>query len=103
MSEEQTFNAADPSQVKEAAKKMKKGDDRHKDDVRRLLALDYGRRILWQLMSRCGVFKADCPINSGELYFKEGQRNVGLMILTDITQADPDAYLQMMKEAKDNE
>ncbi len=95
-------NAADADEVKAAAKKVKRADERHKDDVRRLLASDFGRRILWEYLSRCGVFRADCPVNSGSLYFDNGQRNIGLGILTDITNADPDAYILMMKEAKDN-
>ena len=33
--------------------------------------------------------------------FREGERNVGIRLLADITEASPDAYLLMLKEAND--
>lgn len=94
-------NAADEDQVKKAKNKEKFSRERELEDMKSVLESPMGRRIFWKYLSDCGVFKTSFNESSHTMAFLEGQRNVGLKILTDITQADPTKYLQMMEEAKE--
>jgi hypothetical protein len=93
-------NASDPSQVKNAKVNEKLRRDQELNDVRSVLGTIQGRRLLWKYLELCGVYKTSFT-GSSETFFLEGQRNVGLKILGDIMDADPMAYVNMMKENKE--
>lgn len=92
-------NAADEAQVKEAENKAKRGRERELDDLRTILLLPGGRRFVWRYLEECGVFKTSFT-GSSETFFREGQRNIGLKLIADVTESDPNALVQMMKESK---
>lgn len=68
-------------------------------DVRAVLATPQGRRMVWRLITHCRVFQSIWR-PSAEIHYLEGARNVGLYVLGEITEAQPDALLQMMQENK---
>jgi hypothetical protein len=91
-------NAADEEQVREAKGKAKLGRDRELDDVREILSSPAGRRFYWRYLEECKLYK-QCADHSGSwTYFNEGQRNIGLKLLSDLNEACPEAYLVMLKE-----
>jgi hypothetical protein len=53
------------------------------------------------MLDFCGVYKSSFTGNS-ETYFREGQRNVGLRMLSMVQINAPEFYIEMIKEAKDN-
>lgn len=91
-------NAADPEQVKEAEEKEKSGRDKELDDTYTVLASPQGRRFFYRYLVKCGIFETSFSENAHRTYFLEGQRNVGLALLSDMNETRPDAYAQMMKE-----
>jgi len=93
-------NAADKEQVKGAKRKEKSRRENEVVDTQYILSSFNGRRFLWRYLELCGVFKTSFSPESSQAAFNEGQRNVGLRLLSDINEANPDAYLQMMKESK---
>lgn len=93
-------NAADESQVKNAGTKEKRQREKDLDDVRNVLTTLPGRRLLWRYLSECGVFRTSWH-PSALIHFNEGKRDMGLKILADITDADENFLLQMMKENKE--
>jgi hypothetical protein len=93
-------NAADEEQVKEAKGKEKRREEREQDDMIAVTSIPQGRRLLWRLLSECGVFRSSMT-GDNYTYFNEGRRDVGVRLLSEITQANPEAYLQMMKESQD--
>lgn len=95
-------NAADETQVKEAAAKEKRGRERDLEDLRFLLSTIQGRRFVWRQLSECGVFKSSFTGNS-TTFFNEGRRDVGLKLMADVMESKPEAYLQMAQEAKREE
>lgn len=96
-------NAADESQVTNAKKRELRGEELSLDDLRRILETDYGRRFVWGLLGKCGVFELSFN-NSGSITaFNEGQRNVGLKYFSDVMKQFPDLYLRMAQEAKQRE
>lgn len=92
-------NAADPDQVKRAENRIINGRDKELDDIRFILSTPQGRRVYWRLLSQFGIFKTSFTGNS-TTFFNEGQRNAGLFLLSELNDADPEAYVLMMKESK---
>ena len=99
MSDTPPRNVADIDQIKKTAKKEKLQEELEKKDMQDLLRTGFGRRIIWRYLSFCGVFKTSFTGDS-QTFFNEGQRNVGLKIIDDINEANPQAYVDMMLEAK---
>lgn len=67
--------------------------------VKSLMASPGGRRYMWNMMSFCSVFSSHGAPESGQLYFNEGMRNVGLKLLYSIQANAPEAYESMVKES----
>jgi hypothetical protein len=93
-------NISDETQVKSARIKEKLGRDREIADMKYLLSSMQGKRVLWRYLEECGVFRSSMTGNS-QTFFLEGRRDIGLRILSDIMEANPDAYLEMSKLAKE--
>lgn len=68
-------------------------------DFKWLMSDKRGRRIVWKLLESTGVFRSSFTGNS-ETFFREGARNVGLMLLADVNAHAPDAYVLMLEESK---
>lgn len=91
-------NAADSKQVKEASVNQKFSREDELEDLRFLLATAQGRRFFWRLFEATHQFTTSFTGNS-QTFFYEGERNVGLKILSDIMEADSESYVLMIKEA----
>jgi Zn-finger domain-containing protein len=92
--------ASDRGQVEKAAKAEK---IRHKDyveDLTNVLKTDYGRRVLWNILSFCNVYGDLVGKTSEQTVFAVGKRDVGIKIIKDISDADPERLVEMMKEAQ---
>lgn len=59
-----------------------------------------GRRFIWRLLGITGIFRSSFTGNS-ETFFREGERNVGLKLLTEVTRDANDLYLTAQQEAAD--
>ena len=92
-------NAADETQVKNAEIKVKLNEDQKHNDLKWILATEQGRRFVWRLLETTGIFKSSFT-GSSETYFLEGQRNVGLKLLADVMECEPQAYLNMYIDSK---
>ncbi len=66
-------------------------------DLKWVMSDQRGRRFVWRQLATAGIYR---PSYTGDdrTIFNEGQRNVGLHLLTAITTHCPDEYLQMLKE-----
>lgn len=95
-------NAADEAQVKERGRQQKSKRQSELDDVYFILGTFQGRRFFWRYLSRCGIFETSFTGNN-TTFFKEGERNIGLQMLADLNQSNPNAYAVMMKEAADDQ
>jgi hypothetical protein len=95
-------NIADDTQVRNSEQRGKRLRERELDDIKRILETDFGRRFVWRYLGLAGVFQTSFTGNS-TTFFNEGKRDIGLKLLADITEAKPEAYLQMTNEAKKSE
>lgn len=91
-------NAADKEQVQRAVRADKRNRQRRIEDTKTVLSTREGRRYLWELMSACRVFATCYSSDAPEMAFKEGMRNVGLMVLSDLNECGSEWYSLMLKE-----
>lgn len=70
------------------------------EDIKWLMKGRQGRRIVWRLLEKTGVFRCSFTGNS-ETFFREGMRNVGLMLLAQINEVCPEQYTLMVQEQRD--
>lgn len=93
-------NAANASQVNDADYKKRSAREKELDDVRVILNLKEGRRFVWRYLSECGVFQTSFTGQSNQTFFNEGSRNVGLKLLADVNEANPESYVTMVNEGQ---
>jgi hypothetical protein len=67
------------------------------DDMKWLMSGKRGRRILWRLLERAGVHRSSFTGNS-ETFFREGQRNMGLIYQALVFEHSPESYSVMVAE-----
>ena len=70
------------------------------EDTKWLMSTKRGRRIVWRLLERAGVFRLSFNTNAMQMAFAEGARNEGLRTLAHIHAACPESYQVMLAEAK---
>lgn len=93
-------NASDEKQVKDASIKEKIGREREIADMQSVLATVQGRRFIWRYLEFCGIFQTSFSPSGSQTFFNEGQRTVGLKLMADITEANDEALILMMRENK---
>ena len=71
------------------------------EDFKWLMGNKQGRRFVWRLLEKAGVFRTTFRLNN-EMAFLEGMRNMGLLLVADIHEICPEKYHIMVKEADDN-
>ncbi len=72
------------------------------DDWVWLMSGKRGRRIVWRLLGLTGVFRSSFTGNS-ETYFREGMRNIGLIVMARINESCPEQYANMVKEQQEHD
>lgn len=85
------------AQEQEKAKQRKAQDAA---DWRFVLGDKRGRRVVWGLLEKAGVFKVSFSPEALQMAFNEGGRNLGLGILAAISEHAPDALRKMQSEAE---
>lgn len=96
------FNIADEDQLKERDEELKKDQDQETADMKAILATDSGKRFIRRLLRFCGVFQTSFTGNS-RTFFLEGQRNVGLMLITEIGAIDKHLLADLLVKDKKGE
>jgi hypothetical protein len=86
----------------EADKRRRLAKDTDEADFKWLMGSKRGRRIVWRLLERAGVFRTSFNTNSMAMAFAEGSKNEGLRLLAQIHALCPELYPTMVKEANDN-
>ena len=92
-------NAADRSQVANAARKDQDRALRFDRDLKAVLGTREGRNVLWHYLGECKVFESIWH-PSALIHAQAGRQDVGHMILKDINDTDQDSFFLMMKEAR---
>lgn len=64
-----------------------------------LLQTEGVRDLMWRVLARCGIYGTTYSKNFGDMAFAEGRRSVGLWLLSEICEADPQAEMLMRQKA----
>lgn len=67
-------------------------------DMQKLLRMPEFRRFAWRKLSETGIFRASFSQNAMLMAYSEGKRDIGLGFLTDLNEADPNAFAQIQRE-----
>jgi len=92
--------AAQEARAEEAKANQKRQQQEEKNDLHWLMSKKQGRRIMYRLLDRAGVFTTSFNTNAMTMAFNEGRRNEGLALTNDIMGATPELWQQMIVENK---
>ena len=68
-------------------------------DLKDVLDMPAGRRLLWRFMAHAKVFESIWS-PSAAIHYQSGQQDFGHFILTEILEADGKSYLKMIEESQ---
>lgn len=95
-------NAANQKQVKSQEQRLKLERETEINDLKVLLSSPHGRRVFWRILEHCKVFSSVWEA-SAKIHYNAGIQDVGHFILSEVLEADDQALLKMMNEAKQKE
>lgn len=93
-------NAANSKQLSEAELLIKLGRDKELNDLRAILDKEEGRRFFWRMLGHCRNFASCYDASGSRVYYNVGRQDVGHFIMSEILEANQDAYFLMMGEAQ---
>lgn len=104
MATHDAFDFHAQEEAREAAEEKAKLRQRQDiEDLKWLMSNKRGRRIIYGLLERAGVWQLSFHTNALQMAFNEGRRNEGLALLAKLMSEAPDNYALMLKEHKDDE
>lgn len=96
----------DPAAAQELVAKQARVERRRREiersELRRLLSSELGRTFVMRMVERAGVFRLTFDVNAPDAThlhaFREGCRNEGLRLFTEIIESCPEYWPTMLKE-----
>lgn len=99
--EHDPFNQrAQATAEKKQAEAIKLEREREIEDFKYLMEHPQFRRFMWRLLEKSGVYRSSFSLNGLEMSFKEGNRNLGIALISELHEHCPTRYIQMIKERK---
>lgn len=74
--------------------------ERELEDLRQILEIDAGRRVLWRLLEKTRMMQLSY-VPGGlkeDFYFNEGKKSIGYYLVAEMADALPEAYTKMQLE-----
>lgn len=68
------------------------------DDLKWLMGHAQGRRIVWRLLDRAGIYRTSFNTSGSVMALNEGRREMGLFLLAEVLEAAPDSFLKLLRE-----
>ena len=91
-------NAASSRQIARRAKQSAEDARDESMVLGTIMKFHHGRRWMWLMLSRAGIFTASESLEPQVLAWREGQRNEGLRLLSAILKHTPNEYVLMTNE-----
>lgn len=88
--------------VRERAKRVRYSRRQELDDWRALLDSIAGRRALWRILDKAGVFRQVDIESTNRVLVNEGKRSIGLYLIVEIESALPNA-LELLRAQRDKD
>src|SRR4051794_36226520 len=93
------YDAGDRRHVERREKTAKAARLQRNADFRWLMGDLRGRRFVWDLLAKAGLFRSSIGISPELTAFNEGRRDLGLVVLADMMRLCPEQYARMQAEA----
>jgi hypothetical protein len=93
------YDAGNRRDVERREKSAKTARLQRQEDYRWLMGDVRGRRFLWDLFGRAGLFRSSMGLTPELTAFNEGRRDLGLALLADVMRLCPEQYGRMQAEA----
>ena len=93
-------DTGDFKQVKKNKKKVLLRREKETEELKSLLSSPIMRHFMWRVLERCGVYTTSFTGESAGTFFNEGQRQIGLWLLTEIEDSDKNALSTMQLEQR---
>ncbi len=93
-------DTGDFKQVKKTKKKVQLRRERETAELKALLSSPIMRHFVWRVLERCGIYKTSFTGDAAHTFFNEGQRQMGLWLLTEIEDSDKNALSLMQSEQR---
>lgn len=92
------MDLSDVTTVKKQEQKEKDLRKQELNDIRTVLSNASGRRFLWRLLTKCSSFNSIYSKDSSLMYYNSGQQDFGHFLMAEISEADANLLLRMMKD-----
>ena len=67
-------------------------------DLKWLMGNVQGRRIVWRLLDRAGIYRSSFNHSGSVMAMNEGRRDMGLFLLAEVSDASPNGFLKLIAE-----
>lgn len=98
MAKEEVYDAGNETHVKTRKSRIQLERERSREEMRKLMANRQVRKLLWDLMEYCMVFRTFGELDSHDMAIASGRRDAGLWILEKVLEVDPSLLIQMKEE-----
>lgn len=93
---------SDPAEVKDRTTKARLRQRENDEVLYSLCSTVQGRRWIFDLLGRCHVFTTSFRSDPHAMAFAEGERNVGLSLIGELTRVSPKALTDLLSENMNN-
>jgi len=76
----------------------KREEQEAKNDIIAVMKTPEGRRYVWRLLEKAGVFRTPYRGSTNDTMVRIGNHSIGVEIMTEIIDANAELYLLMQKE-----
>jgi hypothetical protein len=94
------FNAADKESVAQRDRDTLRKREGELADIRAAMADGVASRVLWRVLERCHVYQTSFTGHGSRDSFLEGERNIGLFLISEMIEADPKGYANLLTKEK---
>lgn len=92
------YNSANAKDVAKAKRTQHNDKQTEIKDLRATMSTASGRRFMWNLLSRCGLYRFGYNPDNNRLQFDSGAKNIGGYYVAILTEHCNTEYLLMQKE-----
>jgi len=79
-------------------KRQERIQQRRYNDVNKVMSIPEGRRVIWDILCSCGIYRSSYSENCNQMAMLEGRRQVGLELLTEIDSNHKELSIKMQRE-----
>ena len=97
------YDASNRKDIRKAEKEARAAERERHDFIRSIMDQTTGREWILSLLERSHIFHTSFTGEALRSAFNEGERNIGIFILSDIMRCCPDKYMLMMQERNEKD